>query len=45
LFTSDLRIVEKREDGSNIDIAYKQGEQWSAIPRYLSNILKTVTFF
>lgn len=45
LFTSDLRIVEKKEDGSNIDIAYKQGEQWSAIPRYLSNILRTVTFF
>ena len=45
LFTSDLRIVETRKDKSKIDIIYKQGEQWSAIPRYLSNILKTVTFF
>lgn len=45
LFTSDLRIVETREDKSKIDIIYKQGEQWSAIPRYLSNILRTVTFF
>lgn len=45
LFTSDLRIVEKRDDDTVIDIAYKQGEQWSAIPRYLSNILRTTTFF
>ena len=45
LFTSDLRIVEKRDDNTVIDIAYKQGEQWSAIPRYLSNILRTTTFF
>lgn len=45
LFTSDLRIVETRKDKSKIDIIYKQGEQWSAIPRYLSNILRTVTFF
>lgn len=45
LFTSDLRIVETKKDGSKIDIIYKQGEQWSAIPRYLNNILRTVTFF
>lgn len=45
LFTSDLRIVETKEDKSKIDIIYKQGEQWSAIPRYLNNILRTVTFF
>lgn len=45
LFTSDLRIVETRKDKSKIDIIYKQGEQWSAIPRYLSNILRTVTFY
>ena len=45
LFTSDLRIVETRKDKSKIDIIYKQGEQWSAIPRYLNNILRTVTFF
>lgn len=45
LFTSDLRIVETRKDGSKIDVIYKQGEQWSAIPRYLSNILRTVTFY
>lgn len=45
LFTSDLRIVETRKDGSKIDVIYKQGEQWSAIPRYLGNILKTVTFY
>ena len=45
LFTSDLRIVETKEDKSKIDIIYKQGEQWSAIPRYLNNILRTVTFY
>lgn len=45
LFTSDLRIVETRKDGSKIDVIYKQGEQWSAIPRYLGNILRTVTFY
>lgn len=45
LFTSDLRIVETKEDKSKIDIIYKQGEQWSAIPRYLGNILRTVTFY
>lgn len=45
LFTSDLRIVETKEDKSKIDIVYKQGEQWSAIPRYLNNILRTVTFY
>lgn len=45
LFTSDLRIVETKDDDSKIDVIYKQGEQWSAIPRYLSNILKTTTFF
>lgn len=45
LFTSDLRIVETKKDGSKIDVIYKQGEQWSAIPRYLSNILRTVTFY
>lgn len=45
LFTSDLRIVETRKDGPKIDVIYKQGEQWSAIPRYLSNILRTVTFY
>lgn len=46
LFTSDLRIVEtKEDDDSKIDVIYKQGEQWSAIPRYLSNILRTTTFF
>lgn len=45
LFTSDLRIVETKKDKSKIDIIYKQGEQWSAIPRYLGNILRTVTFF
>ena len=45
LFTSDLRIVETKENKSKIDIIYKQGEQWSAIPRYLNNILRTVTFF
>lgn len=45
LFTSDLRIVETKKDGSKIDVIYKQGEQWSAIPRYLGNILRTVTFY
>lgn len=45
LFTSDLRIVETKENKSKIDIIYKQGEQWSAIPRYLNNILRTVTFY
>lgn len=45
LFTSDLRIVETKKDKSKIDIIYKQGEQWSAIPRYLNNILRTVTFY
>lgn len=45
LFTTDLRIVETKADGTKIDIIYKQGEQWSSIPRYLNNILKTVTFF
>lgn len=46
LFTSDLRIVEtKEDDDSKIDVIYKQGEQWSAIPRYLSSILRTTTFF
>lgn len=45
LFTSDLRIVETKDDDSKIDVIYKQGEQWSAIPRYLSNILRTTTFF
>lgn len=45
LFTSDLRIVETKKDKSKIDIIYKQGEQWSAIPRYLNNILKTVTYY
>lgn len=45
LFTSDLRIVETKKDKSKIDIIYKQGEQWSAIPRYLGNILRTVTFY
>ena len=45
LFTSDLRIVETKDDDSKIDVIYKQGEQWSAIPRYLSSILRTTTFF
>lgn len=45
LFTSDLRIVETKKDGPKIDVIYKQGEQWSAIPRYLGNILRTVTFY
>lgn len=45
LFTSDLRIVETKKDKSKIDIIYKQGEQWSAIPRYLNNILRTATFY
>lgn len=45
LFTSDLRIVETKKDKSKIDIIYKQGEQWSAIPRYLGNILRTITFY
>lgn len=45
LFTSDLRIVETKKDKSKIDVIYKQGEQWSAIPRYLGNILRTITFY
>lgn len=40
LFTSDLQI-----QYNGIDVIYKQGEQWSAIPKLLSNILRTTTFF